>query len=118
MPTSQEIASAAVHSSKNLDEAMHVIEAAESRLIPEPLGMPKPDTCVDNIVRDWLKLNGFDGLCHGETECGCYLDDFIICGGCFSECRPAYKFMKRNGDWWMSTNKHWRESEVDERGGK
>ena len=74
------------------------------------LGLPRPDTCVDNIVRDWLKLNGFDGLVHEDTECGCHLEDLFICQECFNECRPAYKFTKANGDWWMSTNKHWQES--------
>jgi len=78
------------------------------------LGLPRPDTCVDNIVRDWLKLNGFDGLVHDDTECGCHLDDLFICGEFFSECRPAHKFTKANGDWWMSTNKHWVEAEDDD----
>lgn len=62
-------------------------------LLSGEVGVPKPDTEVSDIVRDWLKLNGFDGLCHGATECGCRFDDLIICqgdGGAFPQCRPAY----------------------------
>ena len=92
------------------------------RQIQNPLGMsdsacmPKPDTEVSDIVHDWLRLNGFDGLCHGALECGCHLDDFLVCqgeGGTFPQCRPAYKFTKQNGEWWMSTNKNWRDDEDD-----
>ena len=81
------------------------------------LGLLKPDTNVQDIVRDWLKLNGFDGLVNEHHECGCHLDDFIICGGdggSVPSCRPAYKFNLKNGDWWMHTNKHWVEPEDDD----
>ena len=67
-------------------------------------------TGVD-IVREYLEQNGFDGLCHAETECGCHLQDFFICGENLAECEPAYKFEKSNGDWWMSTDKSWQEQD-------
>lgn len=47
---------------------------------------------VTEIVADWLKQHGYDGLC-GEN-CGCYVDDLFICGieSCgVSECEPGYK---------------------------
>ena len=46
---------------------------------------------VIEIVKEHLKQNGFDGLCHGEIECGCHLEDFHICGENFADCVPAYK---------------------------
>ena len=80
------------------------------------LGLPKPDTNVSDIVFDWLKLNGFDGLVNDDDKCGCHLDDWMLCGGCGEviECRPAYKHTKRNGEWWMHTNKHWKEPDGDD----
>ena len=29
------------------------------------------------IIEEYLKSHGFDGLCHPRTECGCGLDDLI-----------------------------------------
>ena len=77
----------------------------------------RPNTCVGDIVRNWLQLNGFDGLANGEIECGCHLDDFLICWGDyggFDKCKPAYKFTKANGDWWMHTDKNWKEDDDGE----
>ena len=34
---------------------------------------------VREIVIDWLKAHGCDGLCHCDSECGCRLDDFTPC---------------------------------------
>lgn len=62
-----------------------------------------------DIVRAYLEANGFDGLVHGDTECGCHLGDFHICGEDFSQCKPAYKQDLEpgddRGDWWMTTTK-------------
>ena len=44
---------------------------------------------VIEIVKEYLKSNGFDGLC--GDECGCGLDDLVACDGDFSQCSPAYK---------------------------
>lgn len=69
------------------------------------------DIDVSGIVRGWLEQHGFDGLFHAETECGCHLADFLICqdSGSFHECRPAYKFETKDGGWWMSPDKNWKE---------
>lgn len=46
--------------------------------------------CKD-IIKNWLRENGYDGLCHPEYECGCGLDDFMPCCEDLGECEPAYK---------------------------
>lgn len=38
----------------------------------------------------WLKDNGYDGL-YNDGECGCTLEDLILCGEDFSQCVPGYK---------------------------
>lgn len=44
-------------------------------------------TC-EVMVREWLIINGFDGLC--SDECGCGVDDFAPCGeGPYSDCESA-----------------------------
>lgn len=64
-----------------------------------------------DIVKLYLENNGFDGLVHNGTECGCHLGDFHLCGESFAECEPAYKHALPPGDdrgsWWMSTKKDW-----------
>ncbi len=44
---------------------------------------------VAEIVIQYLKDNGFDGLCGGG--CGCGLDDLQPCAEDFSDCKPGYK---------------------------
>ena len=43
------------------------------------------------IIKNYLKDNGYDGLCHVETECGCGLDNLAPCGVWMWLCEPAYK---------------------------
>jgi hypothetical protein len=45
------------------------------------------------IVKDYLKRNGFDGLTMPGV-CGCGLDDFAPCCDEHEECVPAYKQKK------------------------
>ena len=45
---------------------------------------------VKEIVGEWLKTHGYDGLC--TTNCGCGMDDLIPC--CYGHCEhcvPAKK---------------------------
>jgi hypothetical protein len=50
---------------------------------------------VLEIVKDWLKEHGYDGLYLpiGDGEaCGCSLDDFAPCGEIDGDCQAAYKW--------------------------
>ncbi len=46
---------------------------------------------VKNIVAEFLKAHGFDGLCN--DDCGCDISDLNPCGECFYSCVPA-KFVE------------------------
>ena len=54
---------------------------------------------VRNIVFDYLKQNGYDGLC--TDDCGCGLDDLQPCGydkpNNPFDCVPAYRHTKKEG---------------------
>lgn len=41
------------------------------------------------IVEDYLKRNGFDGL--AGVECSCEIGDLMPCDEFGSECRPGYR---------------------------
>ena len=45
---------------------------------------------VQSITANWLKANGYDGLC--SDECGCGLDDLAPCDGAVMKCGPAYRW--------------------------
>ncbi len=57
------------------------------------------------IVADYLKANGYDGL--ANTECGCVLSDLQPCSEDFADCQPAYKHKSTDPDydWDMKTEK-------------
>ncbi len=45
---------------------------------------------VIDIVAEYLKVNGYDGLC--ADDCGCGLGSLVECSGeCFADCVPAHK---------------------------
>jgi len=41
------------------------------------------------IVEEYLKANGFDGLWN-DSECGCSVDDLAPCNESFSRCKPGH----------------------------
>jgi hypothetical protein len=45
--------------------------------------------CKD-IVRDYLKQNGYDGLCLPEHDCGCGYTQLAPCDEALNKCQPAY----------------------------
>lgn len=46
---------------------------------------------VKEIMREWLKSHGYDGLCN-PGYCGCDLDDLMACcNDSVTMCEPAYK---------------------------
>ncbi|MGY5852438.1 MAG: hypothetical protein RTU92_02600 [Candidatus Thorarchaeota archaeon] len=54
--------------------------------------MKKSSLNVGEIVAEYLKKNGFDGLVEEDGECGCELDDLFPCqneGALF--CQAGYK---------------------------
>ena len=45
---------------------------------------------VKEIVADWLKANGYDGLCN-DVGCGCTLGDLMTCGEPSEYCVPGWR---------------------------
>lgn len=62
---------------------------------------------VIEIVRAHLVSNGFDGLVHSDSECGCELSCLQPCGEDFADCKPGYKHLTPGGeyDWVISESK-------------
>ena len=58
-------------------------------------------TTVHEILVDWLRKHGYDGLCNPEIECGCTLDDLQPCDSFMLNCKPAYKGPCTCGDCWF-----------------
>ena len=51
---------------------------------------------VKEIVREWLKSNGYSGLCN--DECGCEVDDLMPCVcGDVERCEAGYKVKYTKG---------------------
>jgi hypothetical protein len=47
---------------------------------------------VKQIVSDYLKAHGFDGLSRDACDpCGCGIDDLFPCDSCPDECNPGYR---------------------------
>jgi len=46
---------------------------------------------VRQIVGQWLKKNGYDGL-YSSSECACIVDDLMPCGEYYSDCESGYRY--------------------------
>jgi len=44
---------------------------------------------VKEIVKKWLKDNGYGGL-YAPGTCACELDDLMPCVDCCMDCKPGY----------------------------
>jgi hypothetical protein len=63
---------------------------------------------VKQILTQYLKANGYDGLCNvdGWDSCGCTLADYAPCGSLSLMCRAAYDHGAINDcQHYMSTRK-------------
>ena len=66
------------------------------------------------IAKAWLEANGYDGLCHGDTECGCLNDDLMPCGEPSMLCTAGYSVPVPegcDGAWWISPDKPGKETD-------
>ena len=50
---------------------------------------------VEQILSEYLKKHGYDGLC--RDECGCDLDHLAPCMDYCLDCRPGYKVKAPKG---------------------
>jgi hypothetical protein len=50
---------------------------------------------VIDIIEDWLREHGYDGLCDPDAECGCSIDHVCPCCENCINCQPGY--LHRNG---------------------
>lgn len=66
------------------DPLLHILSEDWIGIKPEVL-------TIEEIVKRYLKDNGYDGLAYPEEECGCSIDDLCCCGGSMADCKPAYK---------------------------
>ena len=50
---------------------------------------------VREIVIEYLRSNGFDGLYSPDMDCGCEISDLMPCDreNCHCNCIPGYKIM-------------------------
>jgi len=46
---------------------------------------------VKEIVREYLRTHGFDGLCCPDAGCACLIDDLEPCSEMGSQCEPGYR---------------------------
>ena len=52
---------------------------------------------AEEIIIEYLKKNGFDGL--WVDECGCEIDDLMPCGSYSGYCKPGKKTTNAYGEW-------------------
>jgi hypothetical protein len=50
------------------------------------------DITVKDIVKKYLRENGFDGLAHKEAGCACGIDALMGCYTDISKCVPVYRW--------------------------
>lgn len=53
---------------------------------------------VREITEDYLKANGYDGLCHPTITCGCKVGDLMPCNEPSPDCIPGYESEDEDGD--------------------
>lgn len=64
-----------------------------------------------DMIKDWLKTHGYDGLVYVDLECGCHVDDLIPCGEVGEDCEAAMhrpdlrppEYATEHPSYWMVT---------------
>lgn len=46
---------------------------------------------LPEMLSQWLKEHGYDGLCSDRYECGCLVGDLMPCGEPSEHCAAGYK---------------------------
>ena len=64
-------------------------EEIEAMLNAVPTAESEPLDVIGIIIK-YLEDNKYDGLCNGERECGCNIDDIAPCGEVGHVCNPAW----------------------------
>lgn len=72
-------------------KATNAKNAARSLTTLRGTGGRTTPSSVMEIVADYLKNNGYDGLYNSDAECGCDLDELMPCEGSPDSCQPGYK---------------------------
>ena len=63
----------------------------------------KINPTVIEIVKEYLKANGYDGLC--TSSCGCSIEDMPLCEHIYDDCCAAYKVISPTHDTYFCPNK-------------
>lgn len=53
---------------------------------------------VIEIIKDWLKQHGYDGLRADDAECGCKVDCLMPCNSPCNSCEAGYKGPDPSGE--------------------
>jgi len=53
------------------------------------------EVSVLDIVSEYLKVNGYDGLFNEDAECGCEIGDLSPAGCISEECKAGYKIKSK-----------------------
>lgn len=51
-----------------------------------------------DITREWLVAHGYDGLWN-DSDCGCHVDDLMLCGEPGVGCEPGFKRCDESGEY-------------------
>lgn len=64
----------------------------------EELKTSRDGTPTGEMVAEWLRANGYDGLCNPDAGCGCGFDDLMPCNQASdSFCVCAYEVPDKEG---------------------
>jgi hypothetical protein len=66
---------------------------------------------VREIVKQWLKDNGYDGL--WSDDCGCQIDDLMPCCDYCTNCKPGYKHEEEKGGEYDYTIRPYKQEDTD-----